>query len=184
MTLTLLHEAIYHSFVNPQSDVSDNTITRPSDWNAAHSVTGAKATIGWDSDTHERGFLVKIVNRTGRASVKGEAVSASQAADEEVILQDDEYDTIGIAAQTGIAEGSEMWVWASGSICQVLFKDGDAPVRGNILIAGDTDGRLTGIANPGSGLPGTDTHFKECGHVLESKSSGTDVLALASIHFN
>ena len=184
MTLTLLHEAIYHSFVNPQSDVTDNTITRPSDWNAAHAVSGVEATVGWDSDTHERGFLVKIVNRTGHASVKGEAVSASTSANEEAILQNNEYDTIGIVAQTGIAEGSEVWIWVNGSICQVLFKDGQTPVRGNVLIAADTDGRLTNISNPGAGLPAVDTHFKECGHVLESKSSGTDVLALASIHFN
>jgi len=184
MTLTLLHEAIYHSFVNPQSDVSDNTITRPSDWNAAHSVTGAKATVGWDSDTHERGFLVKIVNRTGHASVKGELVSCSTSANEEAILQNNEYDTIGIAAQTGISEGSEMWVWSIGSICQVLFKDGQTSTAGNILLAADTDGRAYNISNPGSGLPAVETHFKECGHVLETKGAGTDVLVLASIHFN
>lgn len=53
-----------------------------------------------------------------------------------------------------------------------------------ILLAGDTDGRAIDIANPGGGLPGTDTHFKECGHVLQGKDAGTGVLALASLHFN
>jgi hypothetical protein len=58
-----------------------------------------------------------------------------------------------------------MWVWMAGSVCQVLSKDTVASTRGNILLAGDTDGRAIDIANPGGGLPGTDTHFKECGHI-------------------
>lgn len=86
--------------------------------------------------------------------------------------------------ESGVADGSEAWIWVNGSVCQVLFKDGTASTRGSILIAADTDGRAIDIANPGGGLPGTDTHFKECGHVLETKSSGTNVLVLASIHFN
>lgn len=55
--------------------------------------------------------------------------------------------------------------------------------HGDILLAADTDGRAIGTSNPGSGLPGTDTHFKECGHFVESKSAGTNVLALACLHF-
>mgnify|MGYP007112908832 CR=1 FL=1 len=77
-----------------------------------------------------------------------------------------------------------MWVWCNGSVAQVLFKDSVAATHGNILLAGDTDGRAIDVANPGGGLPGTDTHFKECGHVLESKTAGTGVLALCSLHFN
>ena len=145
---------------------------------------GGVVAIGYDSATNERGFLVKIINRTGHSSVKGELVSCSTTADREAILQANEYDTIGIVQEAGVAEGSEMWMWISGSVCQVLYKDSNAATRGNILIAADTDGRAIDISNPGGGLPGTDTHFKECGHVLESKTAGTNVLALASIHFN
>jgi hypothetical protein len=145
---------------------------------------GGVAAIGYDSATNERGFLLKFINRTGGSSVKGTLVSPSTSADREVIKQANEYDMIGVVQEAGVAEGSEMWVWTVGSVCQVLFKDTVAATRGNILLAADTDGRAIDTTNPGSGLPGTDTHFKECGHVLESKSAGTDVLALASIHFN
>jgi len=140
--------------------------------------------LGYDSATNERGFLIKMINRTGGASVKGTLVALSTSVDKEVIKQANEYDTIGVVQEAGIAEGSEMWVWMNGSVCQVLYKDTVAAVHGNILLAADTDGRCIDATNPGSGLPATDTHFKECGHVLESKDAGTNVLALAILHFN
>jgi hypothetical protein len=31
---------ITHTFINPKADSSDTTITRPSDWNAPHSLDG------------------------------------------------------------------------------------------------------------------------------------------------
>ena len=143
-----------------------------------------EAALCVDSTTHERGFVVKMINRTGGVSVKGTLVSPSTTADREVIKQANEYDTIGVVQQAGVAEGAEMWVWTVGSVCQVLFKDTVAATRGNILLASDTDGRAIDAQNPGIGLPGTETHFKECGQVMESKEAGTDVLALASLHFN
>lgn len=145
---------------------------------------GDVVALGYDSATNERGYLIKMINRTGASSVKGLLVSCSTATDREVIKQANEYDTIGVIEEAGVAEGSEMWVWMTGSVCQVLMKDTVAAVRGDILLAADTDGRAIGTSNPGSGLPATDTHFKECGHFLESKTGGTDVLALAVLHFN
>lgn len=163
------------------------------EWPARHTESGTAtivtvgdgtAAIGSDPITGERGFLVKMINRTGGASVKGTLVSASTTADREAILQTNEFDMIGVVQQAGVAEAGEMWVWTVGSVCQVLYKDTVAAVRGNILLAADTNGRAIDAANPGGGLPGTDTHFKECGHVMESKNAGTNVLALCSIHFN
>lgn len=145
---------------------------------------GGVVALGFDSATNERGLLVKMINRTGGTSVKGTLVSASTSADREVIHQANEYDTVGVVQEAGVAEGSEMWVWMVGSVCQVLYKDGVAATHGNILIAADTDGRAIDLANPGGGLPGTDTHFKECGHVLQSVGAGTNVLALVVLHFN
>lgn len=145
---------------------------------------GESVAIGYDTGTSERGFLLKLVNRTGASSVKGTLVSCSTTADREVVKQANEYDTIGVVQEAGVAEGGYMWVWMIGSVCQVLMKDTVAAVRGDILLAADTDGRATDAANPGEGLPGTDTHFKECGHFMESKTGGTNVLALAILHFN
>jgi hypothetical protein len=140
--------------------------------------------LGSDLATGARGLLTKGVNRTGAASVLGTLVSLSTTADNEYIRQANEFDTVGVLAESGIAEGAEVWIWKPGSRCQVLFKDGVTPTRGNILIAADTDGRGNSIANPGSGLPAVETHFKECGHVCQSVASGTDVLALCEIHTN
>jgi len=145
---------------------------------------GGVVAIGYDPTTGERGILTRGINRTGHTSVKGELVSCSTSADDEYILQGNEYDTVAVVAESGIAEGEEMWMWKPGSRAQVLLKDTTAATRGQILIAADTDGRAIGIANPGGGLPGTDTHFKECGHILQSKSAGTNVLVLAEIHTN
>jgi hypothetical protein len=145
---------------------------------------GDVVALGYDSATNERGFLIKMVNRTGHSSVKGELVTSSTTADLEVVLQSNEYDTVGVVAEAGVAEGSAMWVWMVGSVCQVLYKDGQAATHGNLLLAADTDGRATDVANMGGGLPATDTHFKECGHVLQSVGSGSDILALVILHFN
>lgn len=145
---------------------------------------GGVVALGYDSTTGERGFLTKIINRTGHTSVKGELVSLSTSADKEAILQANEFDTVGIVQEAGVAEASEMWIWGVGSICQVLYEDSFGATRGHILVASGTDGRAEDIANPGSGVPATETHFKECGHVLQTVAAGTDVLVLAAIHFN
>ena len=68
---------------------------------------GVTAT-GSDSATGARGFLKKGVNRTGGVSVLGTLLSCSTAADEEYILQANTYDVIGVCAEAGVAEGSEM----------------------------------------------------------------------------
>ena len=145
---------------------------------------GGVAAIGYDADTGERGFLVKLTNCTGGVSVKGTLLAASTAADSEVILEANEYDTIAVCQGAGVAEGSQMWCWMPGSVCQVLFKDSVAATRGNIALAADTDGRAIDVTNPGGGLPGTDTHFKEVGHVLASATAGTNVLVLIALHTN
>ena len=141
------------------------------------------AAIGYDSATNERGFLLRFINRTGGNSVKGTLVSASPSADREVIKQASEYDAIGVIQEAGVAEGSECWVWMPGSLCQVLLKDGVGVTRGDLMIHADTDGRAD-VVSPPPPPPTTDTHFKEIGHCFESKTSGTDVLALVCIHFN
>ena len=141
-----------------------------------------RAAIGSDTATGERGFLVKIVNRTGESSVKGKVVSASTTADNEAILQTNEYDAFGVIQQAGVAQGSEMWVWVTGSICQVLFESGVTPTRGYVAICSDVDGRADQFSNPGNGLPAVDIHFKEIGHILQTGSAGG--LALVTLHFN
>ncbi len=133
--------------------------------------------------TAEGGLAVLMTNGTGATSVKGSLVAASTAADRAFVLQANEYDAIGAVYESGVANGSDCWVVVSG-VAEVLFKDTVGSTRGNILIADAVDGRGSDIANPGSGLPAVETHFKECGHVLETKAGGTGVLVLCALHFN
>lgn len=144
---------------------------------------GDVVALGYDSSTGERGFLTRMVNGTGGNSVKGTIVCPDSAADNKFKLQADEFDSIGVVAEAGIAGDALTWVWMNGSICQVLFKDGESATREYVLLAADMDGRGLNIAVP-SANPVVAEHFKECGHVMESKSSGTNVLVLCCLHFN
>ena len=146
-------------------------------------VGNAKAAFGYDSATGERGFLIKMKNKTGAATVKGMVVSADSANDNAFVAQSSEFDAFGVVQEAGIADASDAWVWVNGSVAQVLFKDSEAATRAYVALASDTDGRALCVAVPTSN-PVVAEHFKEIGHVLETKSGGTDVLALCHLHFN
>jgi len=132
--------------------------------------------------TPDGGIAVTVTNGTGSASVKGSLVSASPTADNSVILQTNEYDTVGIVYDGGVADGNKMRIVVAG-IAKVLFKNSVQAVRGYVAIAADTDGRATNIDVPSSN-PVVGEHFKEIGHVLENKNGSTDVLVKCFIHFN
>ena len=146
-------------------------------------VGNEKAAYGYDSATGERGFLLKMKNKTGANSVKGSVVSASSGTDNAFGLQSNEFDAFGVVQEAGIADGSDCWVWVNGSVAQVLFKDSEAATRAYVALAADTDGRALCVAVPTSN-PVVAEHFKEIGHVLETKDGGTDVLVLCHLHFN
>ena len=141
------------------------------------------AAVGWDPVTNERGFLVKVKNNTGAASVKGHILAADPAADNAVIIEASGFDPIGICAESGIAAGSDMWMWCNGSICQVMMKDSTAAVRGYVGLCDDVDGVAYVIQVPNSN-PVVAEHFREIGHCMQSVDAGTGVMALFSIHFN
>jgi hypothetical protein len=141
---------------------------------------GNTVAIGFDSATGESGVLIKV--QLAENVVKGEVLSVSPSADNKYIKQANEYDAVAIASEAGSSNGY-IWAWTTGSVCQVLFKDGVAPVRGYVATSADTDGRgnAVDIATIG-GNPAIDIHFREIGHIRESKSSGTNVLALVHFH--
>jgi hypothetical protein len=144
---------------------------------------GGVVALGYDDSTYERGVLLKYINRTGHSSVKGELVAPYATTNREVALQSSEYDTIGIVQEAGVAEGSEMWVWTIGSVCQALLKNSVTAARGEVAVAADTDGRMDRLSAPPP-PPTTDTHFKEVGHVMQSVTGGTDQLCLIHFHTN
>lgn len=134
--------------------------------------------------TPEGGLAILMTNRTGAASVKGSVVTTSSAYDKAFSLQTEEFEAAGIVYDSGVADGSECWVVASG-IADVLIKDGVAPVRGSWTKCADVDGRGEPTIPPsGIGALAVSDHFREIGHCLESKAAGTNVLAKVLLHFN
>ena len=132
--------------------------------------------------TPDGGLAIRIVNGTGAPSIRGTVVAASPSADNKVHLQDDEFDSVGVVYESGVADGDEMWVVVSG-MAYIMLKDGEACTREFLAIASATTGRFEAIAVP-SVSPVVAEHFKEIGHTLESVAGGTSVLVKCIIHFN
>jgi len=135
--------------------------------------------------TPEGGLAVKLINKTGAASVKGSLVSSNPAVGSlagSVVLQSNEFDTIGVFYDSGVPDGNNAWVVVSG-LADVLWKNSTGSTKGNVAIADAVDGRASDIAVP-STSPAAAEHFKEIGHVLETKSGGTDILVRCVLHFN
>lgn len=153
-------------------------------------VTGLEAVVNTSTPkikfTAEGGLAVKLTNKTGSNSVKGSVVSISSSVDNAFTLQTNEFDSVGVVYDDGIADGQECWV-VEGGRAQVLLKDGTASTRGNWVICADTDGRADATQptpSPNNTTGEHTQHFKEIGHCMETKSSGTSVLAYCTLHFN
>ena len=143
-------------------------------------MTARAAIIGL---TPEYGVAVKMINKTGSASVKGELVEVDSGVDNAFMLEEaGGNDCIGAVYTAGVADGDECLV-VVGGVAEVLIEDGTAATRGywvrtSTSVAGRAD--ATTATPPGLVL----SHFAEIGHCLESKSSGTDVLVKIIMHFN
>lgn len=129
--------------------------------------------------TAEGGLAVKLTNKTGSASVKGTVVRASTSTDNAFGLSGVSGDeAIGVVYESSIADASECWVVVSG-IAEVLLKDGTACTHGDWAGVSDTSGRAYAATEPASSTG----HDVEIGHFIESKGSGTNVLAKLVLHF-
>jgi hypothetical protein len=140
--------------------------------------------IGVDSSTNERGFLMKMLNKTGTTTVKGSIVAASTTTSKAFLLEDTGFDPFGIVYEAGVADGSEAWIWVNGSIAQVLWKNSTASTMGNVALCDDVDGRAYDVAVP-TANPVVAEHFREIGHVLQTQANNlTNSLVLCHLHFN
>ncbi len=128
--------------------------------------------------TPEGGFVVKLTNKSGANSVKGELVIASVAQDNAVASAGaNDIECFGVFYEGGMADGSEVWI-VIGGIAEILF-DATGTTRGNWVGTGATAKR--GDGSNGS-PPAAPTHFQEFGHVIES--AGANSLGKCIIHFN
>ena len=130
--------------------------------------------------TAEGGLYETFVNDTGVLSVKGTVVIASPSVDSAVaIAPANAENAIGVVYDNGITNGQPMKVVTYGR-AQVLLKNSQASNRGYWCGVSDTAGRMY----KNSSVPSTTEHNREIGHSLETKASGTNVLAFIQIHFN
>jgi hypothetical protein len=139
--------------------------------------------------TDAGGYAIKLTNKTGSASVKGELVAPSAAVDESFIqCTADDYDPIGAVYDDGIADGSTCWV-VIGGVAEVLLMDQTAATRGNWVRLSETEaGRadITAAAPSGGTIGEIDAHTRELGHCIESVAAGgagVKVLAKIVMHF-
>lgn len=131
------------------------------------------------------GFMVKLTNKTGGASVKGEVVMPYDTTNLAVAkIVKNEPDPIGVFYESGVADGAEAWIVVAG-IADVYFIGNTTRghlARGFITAdAGYVIGQALSEAIPTSPFA-TDKHFYEIGHVLESRTGAG--LAKCVLHFN
>jgi hypothetical protein len=85
------------------------------------------------------GLRVKLTNKTGAASVLGKIVAVSTTTDNAVklVATDDLYGMCGVMAESGVADGAEMWVWVGGRV-QVKMEAAAGCTRGQMLSVSDS----------------------------------------------
>ena len=133
--------------------------------------------------TPEGGYAVRLINNTGARSVKGTVVSTDTAIDKAVrVCVANSVVPFGVMYDEA-DNGKMCWVVISG-LAEVLIKDGTEAVKGDWVGMSDANGRAYTAAHSGTTPPETAVHNRELGHCLESKSAGSDVLALIALHFN
>lgn len=157
-------------------------VVSASDWIIARLFTETRSML-----TPEGGTAVRVINKTGSASVKGTVVGASSTTDDafETVAANG-VDPIGAVYENGVADGDYCWIVRHGR-CQVLLEDSTAATRDYWAKVSDTQaGRadITNAAPPGGTIVALEDHFSELGHGAENVSAGTDKLAYIWMHQN
>lgn len=109
-------------------------------------------------------ICVKLTNKTGANSVRGESVEPSTANDFAVIqAASNDINPLGTFLESGVADGSEAWIAIDG--IAPARTDATGATRGNWAGSSATAGRVDGsVASP----PSTTVHFQEMGHWLDA----------------
>jgi hypothetical protein len=136
---------------------------------------------------NDGGYMVRLLNKTGAASVRGSIVRAGVATPGAFsLVLADNINPVGVVYEAGVLDGSLCWVVTSGR-AQVLIENTTAASLGNWIKVSDN---ANGRADASNALPlgGTITaledHLSECGHSLEAVTAGTNKLVWAIVHFN
>ena len=115
------------------------------------------------------GIGIKLTNRTGVNSIKGNTVIAHTTINDAVAAGGiSELQVLGVFLESGVSNGSEAWVVVSG-IADVHM-DANAVVRGDRIVSSATAG--LGVAN---NAPSVAVHFQEIGHCIQSGAANSTV---------
>jgi hypothetical protein len=131
-------------------------------------------------------MAIKLLNKTGAVSVKGEVVQPDTTTPSAVKkIEVDIPDPIGVFYESGVADGALAWIVVSG-IADVYFIGNTTLghfVRGFLTADGESyvAGQAMSEALPTSPFD-DDKHFYEIGHVIEARVGAG--LAKCVIHFN
>jgi len=126
--------------------------------------------------TPEGGYAVLIANKTGTTTIKGTIVTKSNSFENAIMINPaSAYLPLGIVYESGVADGEECWIVISGK-ADVLFDDGVAPQGTYFAVVSSTPGTVIQYPNPSA------YNMRIIGTVLESKTSGTNVLAKCMIN--
>lgn len=141
--------------------------------------------ISYVYSTTSRRTVIRLINKTGAPSVKGEVVSPHRTVDNAVRkIVINEPDPIGVFLHSGVPDGEMASIVVSG-IADVYFI-GNA-VRGHLargFITGEASyviGQALSEAVPAPPFA-NERHFYELGHCLESHTGAG--LAKCNLHFN
>jgi hypothetical protein len=135
--------------------------------------------------TPEGGIAIPMINDTGTTTVKGYLVDVStNITNAFKIAPIDDLDVIGIVYESGITQGNSCYIVIQG-YADVYFATSTA--RGNYarLCNSSDTGKANGYAfaeNVPTTPFATDNHFREIGHVSESRTGAG--LARCVLHFN
>ena len=148
------------------------------------------APFGWNIKssfmkfTTEGGLAIRIINKTGGASIKGYIVEASDTIDNAIKhTTGDDIDPIGIVYDDDIPDGELVWIVVSG-IAEVFYSGAVTRAtfsRVPTIAEAIASGQAINEALP---VPpfATDKHFQEIGHPIESRVGAG--LAKTVLHFN
>ena len=132
--------------------------------------------------TPDGGVYQTLTNRTGSSSVKGTIVMQSATYDNAVAIATVGSPlAIGVIYEDNIADGLPLKVIVYGK-AQVLLRNGQSITRGNwCVLSSATNGRMEAGTITGALL--VSEYAEGIGISLESKSSGTNVLAWVQLQF-
>lgn len=132
---------------NDRNGIIDNQyLPLPLVADASGVYTNSAINIGY---TPEGGVACKLTNRTGSASVKGQAINFSPTYDDSYITATDTLSVTGFVYESGKADGAETWVVRRG-IVDALLQDGYGAIRnGWVRLSATTPGRV--VVQAGSG---------------------------------